>query len=737
MAFPLINVKFILLTSASFIAIFSSIAIYFCLPILISHMIRTQITLSTTSGSFENWRLNSVVDRMYLYNITNLGDLNSELTTNDNSSTSKRFRQVPRLEQVGPFAFRQDREKLNIKFDTLNETVIYDQKKSWTFMPELSSLESVDAMRSSWINHISVPLAGTTLSPEYGEFIDPIVAENDLKLFLNHSIDTLLFEGYHDLLMEQAKASGQIDVDRFGWMHNQNNSIVKSLRVFTGPSNATLNKFGLIDQYDHKYYLKIWHNNNSDPRDFQGAKCNDFRFSSAGEFFPPPDYSIIDHNNYYRYAEHQQQLQNPNRESDQIKTDSKSSLSTSESVKNHSFPASGSNTADSNGASPIGNLETVSDISRLKPVQIKAGKSISIFMPELCRTIRLFYNGSYYFKEQLLVDRYIASEETFMYSANNPSSDTTNISSMVESNGCYCNYNENTRLTSCPPNGMMDLFNCRKGSPVGISFPHFLYSTKDKSLEPYLRLFTDEVEPNEKEHQLFIDLETTLNLPVNVQIVLQFNVRFRNEPQMNFTKEYAYLFESPSNDINKQQAPFKDFYLPQMWVKSTAEVDDTNLAHLVFIQRHLKLVTPLTTIVIFGFASILLMASAKLAYDLTYGPKSARKSSTCDHESCSSFSGSHSCGYLEEKKKYLDMQLLAHREKPTSKSAFNFASSMGNIPTSECSKTNFTNHLSFDELNRPTTSKKANNFVIAAPSSSSNSQHDCESQPLNERCMAP
>uniref|UniRef100_A0A6G1S5J1 Scavenger receptor class B member 1 n=1 Tax=Aceria tosichella TaxID=561515 RepID=A0A6G1S5J1_9ACAR len=731
MAFPLINVKFILLISASFIAIFSSIAIYFCLPILISHMIRTQITLSATSGSFENWRLNSVVDRMYLYNISNLGDLNSELIKRDNSGSIRKSRQVPRLQQLGPFTFRQDREKLNIKFDAINETVIYDQKKSWTFLPELSSLKSIDAMKSSLINHISVPLAGTTLSPEFGEFIDPIVAENDLKLFLSHSIDTLLFEGYHDILMEQAKASGQVDVDKFGWMHNQNNSVVKSIRVFTGPSNTTLDKFGLIDQFDHKQYMNIWHNNNSDPKDFQSAKCNHFRLSSAGEFFPPPDYSIIDHNSYYRYAEHQQQLQDQQRENQLVDDGSKKENASSEDVNGQLSPSTEPNLRDSSGSgSLVTNSETVPDIARLKPFQINAGKSISIFMPELCRTIRLFYNGSYTYKDKLLVDRYIANEETFMYQANEPVLDASSTSSTKESNGCYCTYNANTRTTSCPPNGMMDLFSCRKGSPVGISFPHFLYSTKDRSLEPYLRLFTDEVEPNVKEHQFFIDLEATLNLPVNVQIVLQFNVRLRNDQQLNFTKEYAYLFEDPSGDSGRQQ--LKDFYLPQMWVKSTAEVDDTNLAHLVFIQKHLKLVTPLTTIVIFSFASILLAASAKLAYDLTYGP--ARKSSMCEHEACSSFSGSHSCGYLEEKKKkkYLDMQLLAQREKPTSKSAFNFASSMGNIPTNDFSKTNFTNHSSFDELNRPTTSRNANNFVIAASSSSSNSQHDCESQPLNK-----
>lgn len=723
MAFPLINVKFILLTAASFIAIFSSIAIYFCLPILISHLIRTQVTLSTTSGSFNDWRLNSVTDRIYLFNITNLSDLHNDSTLNGSYKVDKP-RTIPKLKQIGPIAFRQDREKLNIRFDLTNETVIYDQKKSWTFLPELSLFKSVDELKSSWINHINVPLAGTTLNPEYGEFIDPIVAENDLRLFMNHSIDTMLFEGYFDILMEQAKVNGQIDFDKFGWMHGQNNTILKSIRVFTGPSNATLDKFGLVDEYGYTRHLSIWRDMNSNSSNFSNTKCNQIRLSSAGEFFPPPEYSIVGHNNYYKYTQHQQLMK-------QQLQDHQISLKSDKKETHHVNISKISNTSanemelsTSNNNAPISDKQEDKLSTKLNMDETKRGKSISLFMAELCRTVRLDYNGSYYFKDQLLVDRYIATEKTYMYTSNNleiPLSD-----SIIESNGCFCGfYNETTGLSRCPPNGMMDLFPCRKGSPISISFPHFLYSTNDKSLKPYLRLFEDDVKPNEKEHQFFIDLESTLNVPVNVQIVLQFNVHFRNDNVMNFTKEYAHLFMDPSGDSSQQ--PLSDLYLPQMWVKSTAEVDDKNLVNLKFIQNNLQLVTPITTIIMFSLASILLMASAKLAYDLCYGPQSARKSSNGD-ASCSTLVASGSCVNPVDKKKYFDMKTLGLDEKATKKSAFHFAS-MGNIAkVSSCNKTVSTSQLDYDELNRPTTSKKSSSFVIT---SESDSQQDCESQPLN------
>lgn len=615
MAIPLYNVKFILLTSASFITIFSSIAIYFCLPILISHVIRTEISLTSNSGSFKDWRFNSVIDKIYLYNITNLNDLldynnneaikNSISSTSTSSSNTTQSKMIPILKQVGPFTFRQDREKLNIKFDTSNETVIYDQKKTWHFLPYLSSVKSLEDLNSTWIYHINMPLAGTTLNAEYAEFIQPIVTEFDLKLFLNHSINALLFEGYFDILMEQAKSQNQIDVDRFGWMYNQNNSISRNIRIFTGPSNATLDKFGSVDQYNFMKRLEIWHNINTEPKDTSNVRCNEFRSSSMGEFFPPPEYSIISHNNN----------QYQSSKSTATKTLSSSDIISNIDMENIKMKSDPKSDVDSEG-----NIK-------------KEGKTISIFMPDLCRTFELLYNSTFNYKD-LIVDRYIANEFTYYYSDDYINSASRNNESSKQKqsfgndtnpNKCFCIYNENAKLTSCPPNGMMHLYTCRKGSPLTISFPHFLYSKRDNSLAPYLKLFEDDIEPNEKEHQLFIDLESTLNIPVRAQIVIQFNVHYKNEQSLNFTHDYSFLLDNPTLKAQQQQQqskPLTDFYLPQMWIQSTAEIDEYNLNNLKFIQNRLKFVTPITTIIMFGIASILLIMSAKLAYDLTYGPKS-------------------------------------------------------------------------------------------------------------------
>lgn len=640
MAIPLYNIRFLLLISASFITIFSSIAIYFCLPILISHIVRTQISLSSTSGSFNDWRLNSAIDRFYFYNITNLYDLlGSEaggIASNNKNAKHQGDRLVPRLKQVGPFTFRQTREKINIKFDQSNETVIYDQVKRWTFMPELSVVQTAKDFNSTWIHHMSIPLAGTTLNADYSEFIDPIVSEFDLKLFHNHSIDLLLFEGYFDILMEQAKQAGNIDVDRFGWMYNQNNSITKNIRIFTGPSNATLDKFGSIDEFNYGHRFDTWHLNNTEKNDIDNH-CNDFKMSSAGEFFPPPKTSIISHNNNNHYK-HRREL----------------SVGDTMNSQLNSMP----NNSNENFSHPA----TV-DISDRK-------KAISLFMPDFCRVFKLVYNKTYNYQD-LKVDRYIANEFTYDYTSNFDEFMTQEQSTNSEKNPnqCFCIYNESTKLTSCPPNGMMDLYTCRKGSPLTISFPHFLYSNKDSSLMPYLGLFEDDTQANESEHQFYIDLESTLNVPVKVQIVIQFNVHYRNEPSLNFTRDYSFLtdytkFSTNTSEPGSTQAKqLTDLYLPQFWIKSTAEIDPVNLRNLKFIQKHLDFVTPISTCIMFILASILLIMSAKLAYDLTYGPKSIAR----DQDG----GPLKRCGEPKGKQRYFAMQSVGnsyyddHLNKPT------------------------------------------------------------------------
>lgn len=607
MAISLYNAKFILLISASFITIFSSIAIYFCLPILLSHLIRQQLTLSPTSGSFNDWKLNHVVDRMYLYNITNALDLieASRESARLEFQRSRTIKTKPKLSQIGPFAFKQVREKLNISFEPQNETVIYDQKKSWHLIPEDSIIKSITELDKFQIYHMNIPLCGSILKDPkvFSEVLYLIVVDQNLNFIINHTAQELLFEGYLDTLMEQGKQTGEVDIDRFGWMYNLNNSITSNFRIFTGPSNATLDKFGSVDQFNHEDRLDVWYNQDGSKHN---VRCNEFKHSSAGEFFPPPQHSIISHNSYRKQLNLNDDKPDDRNPSEALEKGSTSQGLDQSSGSSASFLGNGANGEYSE----------------------KMDRVISIFMPDICRTYQLYYNRTLDYKG-LTVDRYIANEFTYNY-AFKPSKlhmGTFEYSrhsnkgfSNLNPNSCYCRYDEATKTSSCPPNGLMELFQCKRGNPLVLSFPYFLYSTQDPSLAPYLSLFSTEIQANEEEHQFFMDLESSLNLPIRAQVPLQFNVNFKNEPGFNFTLPFSYLFHTHDGNM------LDSLYLPQMWIQSRAEVDETNLRNLKFLQHNLKLITPIVTLIFFVLASVLLAMSAKMAYDLTYGPSSRKGS---------------------------------------------------------------------------------------------------------------
>lgn len=617
----LYDVRFILLSSASFITIFSSIAIYFCLPLLISHSIRQQLTLSPSSGSFEQWKLNSVTDSVYLYNITNINEilsnikqqkqdnLSSSLSNQKNRNTVRKKTVKPIIKQVGPFILQQERVKFNIRWEPKNETVLYNQRKRWT-IAETSDNKFKDLYNET-IYHMNIPLAGTSLlHPDVAEAIDAVVKENDLKLFMNHSVSTLLFNGYPDVLMEQAKALGHVQIDRFGWLYMQNNSFIENIRVFTGTSNASLSKFGSIDEINYIKVSDIFHDNNTDVDDTANVECNKFRFSSAGEFFPPPENSIISYRKNVA-----------NSIDGKVKPDN---LSTKRGTQ-----ISGSEDTNTLADAKILTTETsslvrnniVADQFKLESIGTdnKDVKYIKVMIQELCRPFKLTYQKSLDFGG-LKVNRYVADKYTFDY---------TDVKHR-ETNKCYCAYQETTRFLDCPPNGMMDLFNCKKGSSLTVSFPHFLHSHEDESLQPYLELFDDLDKPNEKEHMFFMDLDAELNIPVRAQIVMQFNIHYKHQVGFNFSSDYSFLVnQTNTNNQDGKQKMLNDFYLPQMWMKSYAQASESNLRNLKFIQNSLPYVTPATSVVSFVIASILLLASAKKAYDLTYGPASRK---LCQHQ---------------------------------------------------------------------------------------------------------
>lgn len=96
------------------------ITIFICSEELHDFLIHKALTFNEESLPFKVWRKNDPplpID-MYVYNWTNYQDIKNRSVK-------------PNFEAVGPYRFKEVKEKVNITFNHSNETVTYRQKKSY------------------------------------------------------------------------------------------------------------------------------------------------------------------------------------------------------------------------------------------------------------------------------------------------------------------------------------------------------------------------------------------------------------------------------------------------------------------------------------------------------------------------------------------------------------------------------------------------------------------------------
>ncbi|XP_066906995.1 protein peste [Halyomorpha halys] len=124
--------------------------------------------------------------------------------------------------------------------------------------------------------------------------------------------------------------------------------------------------------------------------------------------------------------------------------------------------------------------------------------SISMYSADLCRSINLSYSN-----EEVVHGirgyKYVGDKYTFDNGTLDPS------------NECFCD-------GKCSPTGVVNVTRCRYGAPGFISFPHFNLADD---------FYTDQVEglkPIPEKHTLYITLEPTTGIPLDVAARFQINL---------------------------------------------------------------------------------------------------------------------------------------------------------------------------------------------------------------------
>ncbi|XP_035719198.1 scavenger receptor class B member 1-like [Vespa mandarinia] len=231
----------------------------------VDYIILKQLRLWNGSLSFQYWQKPGVVrlTKVYIFNMTN-------------TEGFLQFNEKPKLQEIGPFVYREDMEKVNIVFHN-NGTVTYQHKKILNFVPEMSRDGEVKVMVPN------IPLLTlSTQSKSLPRFItiglSMFLSGMQMKPFIPLTVQELVF-GYDDPLVSIAHRFFPISrrpMSKIGILNGRNGTLTEVSTIYTGHTDMKV--FGLINRLNGLDHLPYW----------PEAPCNSI-IASEGSFFPPRD----------------------------------------------------------------------------------------------------------------------------------------------------------------------------------------------------------------------------------------------------------------------------------------------------------------------------------------------------------------------------------------------------------------------------------------------------------------
>ncbi|CAK1546487.1 unnamed protein product [Leptosia nina] len=231
----------------------------------LDYIIFRELRLWNGSVSYSYWQRPGVIrlTKVYIFNVTNpQGFLENG--------------EKPKLNEVGPFVYREDMEKVHIKFHD-NDTVTFQHNKILRFVPELS----VDKSQKLVVPNIPL-LTVTSFSPNMASFVFNLLVSglsltyrDRAKPFVHVTAEELVF-GYNDPLVTLAHyfyPKGKRPNSQMGLLLARNGTLSEVSTIYAGQD---MKKFGYLDKINGLDHLPHW----------KDKPCNNIR-ASEGSFFPP------------------------------------------------------------------------------------------------------------------------------------------------------------------------------------------------------------------------------------------------------------------------------------------------------------------------------------------------------------------------------------------------------------------------------------------------------------------
>lgn len=231
--------------------------------------VANQMVLDENKGSFAWWVTPPINPwfRVYIWNYTNWDEY-----TKDRSIKIK-------LQEVGPFTYREVIRREAIEFDDKGITLAYREVKTYEFMPEMSAAHHLNATvvvpnLPYFGANAKVAGLGQGLFGAAGSVILDLSSRAfQLNPLISVSADSFIW-GYNDGLFTLSKLdpTNKVPMDQVGLLTSKKNP--DDLTILTGA--ADIDKLSYFVRFNHKASLEKW----------PEPSCNTFE-GSDGSMFPP------------------------------------------------------------------------------------------------------------------------------------------------------------------------------------------------------------------------------------------------------------------------------------------------------------------------------------------------------------------------------------------------------------------------------------------------------------------
>ncbi|XP_076360019.1 protein croquemort-like [Tachypleus tridentatus] len=199
------------------------------------------------------------------------------------------------------------------------------------------------------------------------------------------------------------------------------------------------------------------------------------------------------------------------------------------------------------------------------PFRSSSDQDLTMFVTDICRSISLkFYEETQV--RRVKAYRYVAEKTLLDNGEEDPD------------NRCFCL----SDATSCLPSGALNVSSCQFNAPAIVTYPHFLYA------DPTYAASVEGMKSDPEKHQMFVDIQPDLGIPMNIAARMQINIVFERVEDMSF-------FQNISSRI----------YFPIFWFSETAQLDESMAKQLHLVTNDLPKYSTIFCFVLFVIGGIL------------------------------------------------------------------------------------------------------------------------------------